>query len=562
MSLIQKRSTGLTIVAATAGVLMVKYIISKLNIRRENRCIVIQSPEDWNTHEEEILVVFNQSSFIGMDCEWVTDDNNRKPVSLLQLANCKGFCVIIRLSEIPVWLIPAGLSDLLKDGNILKVGVGINDDASKLFHDYCLEVLGFIDLRYLVKDLPELQGKSLGLKSLAKEILKYDLNKSNTLRCSDWDAESLTTDQIKYAADDAIVSAKLFEIVKSRKIGWFGLSSNFYEEVELYMDIPFKQTCSNNNVSTKSNPAQPTQKYKTRYSKPRQRPMYDNCQLVAPDGEVLCNCDRRKAEWYVYKGLGETISEEPYTVRLNFEPSGRPKLDNIFYTLEKFNCCVVCGNAEQYHRKLVVPSEYRRYFPNLMKKNLSHDVLLLCVDCHKKSNMIDQGMRVKLAALCDAPLINGRYVKYKFNSDMARVKSAASALSSSGDKIPASRKEVLEKKIKDYFNVSEVTEEILQKALHLDVSTLNEAFIPHGLKVYQYFCKNGGLVNFEKMWRQHFLDTMKPKYLPSMWSVEHNHKRLALQVINHEREVDFDISILGLDPDLIKEVRNLENEYI
>jgi hypothetical protein len=35
----------------------------------------------------------------------------------------------------------------------------------------------------------------------------------------------------------------------------------------------------------------------------RQRPLYYNCLLLAPDGQELCTCDIRKAEWYIDKGL-------------------------------------------------------------------------------------------------------------------------------------------------------------------------------------------------------------------------------------------------------------------
>ena len=40
---------------------------------------------------------------------------------------------------------------------------------------------------------------------------------------------------------------------------------------------------------------------------------------------MLCTCDVKKAEWYVKKGIGELISQDPLIVRLKFEPSGRPE---------------------------------------------------------------------------------------------------------------------------------------------------------------------------------------------------------------------------------------------
>jgi hypothetical protein len=37
----------------------------------------------------------------------------------------------------------------------------------------------------------------------------------------------------------------------------------------------------------------------------RKSPLYTNCQLVAPDGAMLCTLDRKKAEWYLYKDIGK-----------------------------------------------------------------------------------------------------------------------------------------------------------------------------------------------------------------------------------------------------------------
>ncbi len=51
--------------------------------------------------------------------------------------------------------------------------------------------------------------------------------------------------------------------------------------------------------------------------------------------------------------------------------------------------------------------------------------------------------------------------------------------------------------------------------------------MPHGVKVVKHVVDHEGLVAFEKMWRQHFLDTMKPQHLPAMWSVDHSHDELA-----------------------------------
>jgi hypothetical protein len=51
--------------------------------------------------------------------------------------------------------------------------------------------------------------------------------------------------------------------------------------------------------------------------------VYENCKMVAPDGEILSNCDFKKANWYVERELAEVISNDPYTIKLRFEPNGR-----------------------------------------------------------------------------------------------------------------------------------------------------------------------------------------------------------------------------------------------
>ena len=40
----------------------------------------------------------------------------------------------------------------------------------------------------------------------------------------------------------------------------------------------------------------------------RKSPLYMNCMLAAPDGSRLCTLDRKKADWYIEKGIGRSIA--------------------------------------------------------------------------------------------------------------------------------------------------------------------------------------------------------------------------------------------------------------
>ena len=42
-----------------------------------------------------------------------------------------------------------------------------------------------------------------------------------------------------------------------------------------------------------------------------------------------------------------------------------------------------------------------------------------------------------------------------------------------------------------------------------------------------YMKQPGGLLEFEKMWRRQFIETMQPQYLPYLWSVDHKPERMG-----------------------------------
>lgn len=55
----------------------------------------------------------------------------------------------------------------------------------------------------------------------------------------------------------------------------------------------------------------------------------------------------------------------------------------------------------------------------------------------------------------------------------------------------------------------------------------NESYVPHGLKVVRVYADGGlrGLMKLECRWRQHFLSSMQPRFLPPLWCVNHNHDK-------------------------------------
>ncbi|NXJ65927.1 EXD2 protein, partial [Rostratula benghalensis] len=527
--------------------------------------VIVSEQEEWDRVEPLLKKELEKWPVLGVDCEWVSVRGKANPVSLLQMASSSGLCILVRLPRLVAngQTIPKTLADIMADSTVLKVGVGCWEDACKLIHDYGLRVKGSVDLRYLaMRQRKDLLHNCLSLKSLAEKVLNCPLDKSPHVRCSNWEAEELTKDQVLYAARDAQVSVALFlHLLGFASLPATSKGENYVAAWEKALgkcrglvDIPFRGRRSGSTGEEKNGEGHSPQKTKNRKSsvngqpsgsqqvrdlqrhrrKPlgvgysaRRTPLYDNCFLHAPDGQPLCTCDRKKAQWYLDKGIGELVSTEPFVVKLRFEPSGRPESQVDYYLTVKENLCVVCGKRESYIRKNIVPHEYRRHFPIQMKDHNSHDVLLLCTSCHAISNYYDNHLKQQLAEEFGAPIGSEEGVRLLEDPLRRQVRSGARALLNA-ESLPDSRRAELLQSIKDFFKTEAVTTEMLQEAAGLETRVCNESYMPHGLKVVQCFAKGGlrSLMQLERRWRQHFLDSMQPKHLPEQWSVDHNHMKL------------------------------------
>ena len=78
-----------------------------------------------------------------------------------------------------------------------------------------------------------------------------------------------------------------------------------------------------------------------------------------------------------------------------------------------------------------------------MKDHQSHDVLLMCVQCHQISNLHDASLRSQLALECQAPIGTENDIKLRDNFDLKKVKSAGRALKNSKSNLPQSRRDEL-----------------------------------------------------------------------------------------------------------------------
>lgn len=268
--------------------------------------------------------------------------------------------------------------------------------------------------------------------------------------------------------------------------------------------------------------------------------MYDNITMLCPKGTELSKISAKKAKWYVDKGLAsyydldkhennknrDDVNKKYTCIKLHFEPKKRSEKGS-YGKADKENICVACGSQEHPMRFYIVPYAYRTLFPREYKSHMSHDVVLLCGRCHLKCGQVAQE-RMKI--------IEERFhpqEKYKHDERLYKVRSAALALLNWRHKIPEAKIVQLEKVIKDFVEdmgwleeeriASEniYTEPILQKCIDVEYRTENSDYIPGAQLVVESLKTEEDFSIFIRQWRQSFMDSLHPRFLPQGWDINH-----------------------------------------
>jgi hypothetical protein len=157
------------------------------------------------------------SLVLGFDCEWQVIFNSEvKHPATIQLSTYSGRCFlfhVIRGNSKPSFL-PKALEQLLEDDKIIKVGVGIKGDCTRLEKAYGVEVANIVDVaQFAISRKMEIIGH--GLRDLVRKFLQHDLPKDPKIRNSNWQAKNLSHEQIIYACLDAYASVQVYMFIEN-----------------------------------------------------------------------------------------------------------------------------------------------------------------------------------------------------------------------------------------------------------------------------------------------------------------------------------------------------------
>jgi ribonuclease D len=169
--------------------------------------------------EGKIVVVDSHASLREatreiMDTEWVGFDTETRPVfvkgqynpvSLVQVA-MEHKAYLFRIQQTGV---TDDLLHLLQHPHLSKVGAALRDDIKALQKIKPFEPAAFEDLNLLAK---QAGIESEGVRKLTALVLGFRVSKN--AQTSNWEADTLSEKQIRYAATDAWVCLEIYKKLK------------------------------------------------------------------------------------------------------------------------------------------------------------------------------------------------------------------------------------------------------------------------------------------------------------------------------------------------------------
>ena len=225
------------------------------------------------------------------------------------------------------------------------------------------------------------------------------------------------------------------------------------------------------------------------------------------------------------KGLGKWTDDNENQIKLNFEPKARSS--QSYGVFKKENICVVCGSGENHIRFYIVPYVYRAGGPRCYKSHMSHDIVIVCGYCHLECEKHTQIRIRELEALCTPP--GGYPNKFIQNKYLYHVRTCAIALRQWKNKMPQDKIEEYEQVVANFLQtasgeitIANLSIQDLEAAMNVEYQTENPHYIPPSDFVVDKIASTDDQIQvFVRTWRQHFIHSNYPKFMPRGWIVDH-----------------------------------------
>ena len=266
----------------------------------------------------------------------------------------------------------------------------------------------------------------------------------------------------------------------------------------------------------------------------------ENWKVYHPSGRHMFTCGEKKAYWYLERNLAETVNGER-GIKLTFEPKGNGfEDDEEFGRSSRIVQCVVTGISEGLQRHHIVPYCYRTYFPEKYKSKNHHDVVLINFEIHSEYEQKANEFKDEIAKIYNVKTIGELNAEYtlklrELGKPNAMIMNTIHSLFKTYGRL--SHEAILEK-LKYIAENTGIPFETLKGYNYIQFYKLylllrddhiNELYqfkidyrklYDHGYHVAQKLDTEEKIEEFVKLWRNHFVDTMQPLFMPNGWSVD------------------------------------------
>jgi ribonuclease D len=163
-------------------------------------------------YKYDLPTSFEVNTSIAIDTEAMGLNNIRDRLCTVQMCTADGRVIIIHFPE-PIFNNSYNLIKILTNHNIKKIFHFARFDVAILQYSFKISMQNLFCTKIASK-LVRTYTDSHGLKELCNELLNVKISKN--ARSSDWGADVLSEEQLKYGADDVIYLHRLKNILETK----------------------------------------------------------------------------------------------------------------------------------------------------------------------------------------------------------------------------------------------------------------------------------------------------------------------------------------------------------
>lgn len=265
----------------------------------------------------------------------------------------------------------------------------------------------------------------------------------------------------------------------------------------------------------------------------------ENWKVYHPNGKHMFTCGEKKVKWYLDRDLAKIINKK--SIKLTFTPKGNGFDDNeLFGKSNRENKCVVSGTDNDLQRHHIVPYCYRTHFPEKYKTKNHHDVVLINHELHSYYERHANKFKEDIGKIYSVKSISELNAEYSIL--LREYSKNGSILLNTLQSIFLTHDiSTHEERLGRLLIVSDLTNIPYSKLLNINYIQLyklyqlinnefndkiiefkknNKKKYDHGYQVVQKLDSEKKIKEFVKLWRTHFIETMKPEHMPIGWSID------------------------------------------